>query len=97
MKEALIAYLVAAGLNLALLWREMDLPFAAATWRDRPALVRVYEGARVAAIGHEDCSRYALGLILDWRLHLSLGDAQGSLFPGTARLLSLEAPVSVLN
>jgi hypothetical protein len=95
-KEALIAYLVAAGLNLALLWREMDLPVGGAALPNRPALVRVFDGATVAATRH-DHGGCAVGLLVDQRLHLNFGDAKASLFPGTALLVRLEAPISVLN
>ncbi len=98
MKEALAAYLLAVGLNLALVWQETGQPPAALAWRERPALTRLYDGARVAVTdGLADGSAYRIGLLVGERLYVSLADEHESLFPRTARWERLETSIAVLN
>ncbi len=98
MKEAFAAYLLAVGLNFALMWQDTGQPQAASALLPRPALTRLYDGTRVAVMADPaGGATYQVGLLVGERLHVSLADEDESLFPNTARWERLELPVAILN
>ncbi len=97
-RETLIAYLVAVFLSLALVWFEATPALNRRDNEKRPAIVRVFDGARVVAWSSPYAfSATTIGLLLEGRLSVSVADPFDSLFPRTARWLRLEAPVAILN
>lgn len=98
MKEAVAAYLLAVGLHFALLWQETSLSSAASAMLPRPALMRLYEGTRVAVtLDPVAGPAYRVGLLVGDGLYLGLADEFECLFPDTARWERLEPPVTILN
>ncbi|MDA8218805.1 MAG: hypothetical protein M0Z94_14450 [Dehalococcoidales bacterium] len=97
MRRSLSGYCRAVAVSLALSWLELGLPRPLVLSFARPAVTRLYDGARVSVTPSLDEPNALVALRVGEHLYLTAADEDEPVFPGSGRLLFLSAPSSHLN